>query len=70
MLEDSTQCPLPENEEQRLRAVRSCEILDTLPEIDFDTLTRVASACFQRPCSISDRSDGFRPVMVQIKTWT
>ena len=33
-------CPFPENEAQRLEAVRSYNILDTPPELDFDALTR------------------------------
>ena len=60
MLEDSMQCPLPENEEQRLRAVRSYEILDTLPEVDFDTLTRVAALAFNAPAAVIGLMDSDR----------
>ena len=34
MLDRAMPCPLPANEAQRLRAVRSYEILDTPPEMD------------------------------------
>ena len=35
--------PIPENEEARLAALRACEILDTDPEHEFDSLTRLAA---------------------------
>ena len=35
--------PIPENEEARLAALRACEILDTAPEHEFDSLTRLAA---------------------------
>ena len=35
--------PLPEHEERRLAALRRYDILDTLPEIAFDELTRLAA---------------------------
>ena len=35
--------PLPENESERLAALRSYEVLDTLPEQSFDDLTRLAA---------------------------
>ncbi|KXS30672.1 MAG: Diguanylate cyclase with GAF sensor [Candidatus Gallionella acididurans] len=47
-----TQYPIPKNESQRLRAVRSYEILDTLPEVDFDTLLRVALHAFNAPAGV------------------
>lgn len=45
-------CPFPENELQRLQAVRSYEILDTHPELEFDALTRVASHTFGTPIAV------------------
>lgn len=36
-------CPIPDNETRRLEAVRSYEVLDSVPEVDFDALTRLAS---------------------------
>ena len=36
-------CPIPSNEEQRLKALYGLQILDTLPEEDFDDLTTLAS---------------------------
>ena len=35
--------PLPPNEEVRLRALRDCHVLDTLPEDEFDDITRLAA---------------------------
>lgn len=46
------QCPLPENEVQRLHAVRAYDILDTPPEMDFDALTRVAAHVFNTPAAV------------------
>jgi diguanylate cyclase (GGDEF)-like protein len=45
-------CPIPENETQRLRAVLSYEVLDTPPEVDFDALTRVAAHAFGTPAAV------------------
>lgn len=53
-------CPIPENESQRLRAVRSYEILDTQPEVDFDTLTRVATHALGTPAGVIGLMDANR----------
>lgn len=53
-------CPMPENELQRLRAVRSYEILDTPPEVDFDTLTRVATRALGTPAGVIGLMDADR----------
>jgi diguanylate cyclase (GGDEF)-like protein len=45
-------CPIPENESQRLEALRAYEILDTPPELDFDALTRVAAHVFETPAAV------------------
>jgi diguanylate cyclase (GGDEF)-like protein len=52
MNKETLKCPLPANEEQRLQAVRSYDILDTLPEVDFDTLTRVAAHALNTPAAV------------------
>jgi signal transduction histidine kinase len=44
--------PLPENEEDRLAALRSYNILDTAEETDFDELTILASAICQTPIAL------------------
>src|ERR1700712_4564886 len=44
--------PLPENEEDRLAALRSYNILDTGEEEDFDELTILASAVCQTPIAL------------------
>lgn len=44
--------PLPPDEEQRLAALRSYEVLDTLPESDFDELTGLASELCDTPISL------------------
>ncbi|MBI5430546.1 MAG: sensor domain-containing diguanylate cyclase [Nitrosomonadales bacterium] len=54
------QCPIPENEAQRLEAVRSYEILDSSPEVDFDALTRVAAFAFDAPAAVVGLMDSDR----------
>jgi len=44
--------PTPENEEARLRALHDYEILDTLPEKDFDDITMIASEVCQTPIAL------------------
>ena len=41
--------PLPENETERLAALRSYQILDTPPDTEFDLLTALASQIAPRP---------------------
>ena len=53
-------CPMPENESQRLRALRSYEILDSQPEVEFDTLTRVATHAFGTPAGVIGLMDADR----------
>ena len=55
-----TKCPIPKNESQRLRAVRSYDILDTPPEVDFDTLTRVAIHALNAPAGVIGLMDSDR----------
>ncbi len=55
-----TGCPIPENESQRLRAVRSYDILDTPAEVDFDTLTRVATQALGTPAGVIGLMDADR----------
>ncbi len=58
--DQAVQCPLPANEAQRLRAVRSYDILDTPPEVDFDTLTRVAGHALNTPAAVIGLMDAER----------
>ena len=53
-------CPLSEDEPLRLQAVRSYEILDTDPELEFDALTRVASHTFSAPIAVVAMMDAER----------
>ncbi|MFZ6848006.1 diguanylate cyclase [Undibacterium sp. RuRC25W] len=46
------QCPLPINELQRIDAVRSYQILDTAPSLEFDALTRIAAHTFDMPIAV------------------
>lgn len=42
----------PENENERLISVRNYELLDTLPDINFDNITALASAICEAPISL------------------
>lgn len=44
--------PLPVNEQERLKALSEYHILDTLPECEFDDITRIASAVCNTPISL------------------
>jgi hypothetical protein len=44
--------PLPPNEQERLEALNEYHILDTLPESDFDDITRIASEVCKTPISL------------------
>lgn len=51
---------LPDNEQQRLAAVRYQSILDTLPEFEFDTLARVAAGAMNMPMAVIGLMDADR----------
>lgn len=53
-------CPLPENEDRRVQALRSYAVLDTPPEVDFDALTRVAAHAFDTPAAVVGLMDADR----------
>ena len=42
----------PNNEEERLQALASYHLLDTLPEEEFDNITYLASVICQTPISL------------------
>lgn len=48
----SQSLPIPPNEEERLRALASYQIMDTLAEEEFDNLTRIASHIFDAPIAL------------------
>lgn len=60
MANEMIKCPIPENEEQRLLALRSYEILDSAPEVDFDALTRLAAYAFDAPAAVVGLMDADR----------
>jgi diguanylate cyclase (GGDEF)-like protein len=54
------ECPIPPNESERIRAVRSYDVLDSKPEVDFDALTRVAAHTFNVPVAVVGLMDSER----------
>jgi two-component sensor histidine kinase len=52
--------PLPDNEADRLRALERYNILDTLPEQDFDDLTRLAATICDVPIALISLVDQHR----------
>ncbi len=53
-------CPIPTNEPERIAQLRSFEILDTPPEIEFDALTRVVAYAFNMPIAVIALMDSDR----------
>ncbi|MBU1820112.1 MAG: PAS domain S-box protein, partial [Bacteroidetes bacterium] len=47
-----SQLPIPENEEERLKALKNYNILDTLPEEEFERLTKLVSMVCGTPISL------------------
>ena len=43
---------VPDNEEQRLKALYEYDILDSLPEVNFDSITKLASYICATPISL------------------
>lgn len=56
-MQRDTSCPIPENEFERLQALRSYDILDTPPELEFDALARLASYAFGSPIAVVSMMD-------------
>lgn len=52
--------PVPVNEDERLKALDSYDILDTIPEAEYDALTRLASYICQVPLAFISFIDGKR----------
>ncbi|WP_342647043.1 PAS domain S-box protein [Mucilaginibacter sp. CSA2-8R] len=52
--------PVPVNEGERLKALESYDILDTIPEAEYDALTRLASYICQVPLAFISFIDGKR----------
>ena len=46
-----TPAPIPADEEERLKALKSLNILDTMPEERFDRITKLATVLFNVPIS-------------------
>ncbi|MCW3123260.1 MAG: histidine kinase [Flavipsychrobacter sp.] len=55
-----TTAALPHNEQERLKAINDYYILDTLPEEDFDDITRLASEICHTPISLVSIIDAQR----------
>ena len=51
---------IPHNESERLRALKSYSVLDTLPEQDFEDITKIASEICQTPIALVSLIDSKR----------
>ena len=51
---------IPEKEEQRLQALQEYNILDTLPEQEYDEITKIASYICNTPISLISLVDDKR----------
>src|SRR5690349_5074445 len=56
----AVKAPVPPNESSRLRALRSYDILDTLPEEAFDRITGLATKILRAPMALVTFIDGDR----------
>lgn len=52
--------PIPANEEERLRALRALQLLDTAPEADYDNIVRIASTICETPMALVSLIDEHR----------
>ncbi len=57
---NTRQYPVPENEADRIAALRRYQILDTSPEEAFDRITRMAATCLEVPVSLVSLVDESR----------
>jgi len=53
-------CPIPGNEPERLLALRSYQVLDTAPELEFDALARIAAYTYGTPIALVAMMDADR----------
>ena len=54
------QAPLPQNETERLASLRSCGLLDSKAERDFDDLVQIAAELFEVPVALVSLVDAHR----------
>ncbi len=58
---------IPKNEEERINALKSYGILDTLPEEDYDNLTRIAALICDTPVALINMIDSERSFLKSAK---